>query len=125
MLLTAYTIQIGQMKKNTAFYGHCNNPNYHGHNYNLEVSVTGEVDPESGYVIDMKVLANIIKSEVLDRFDHKNLNMDTEEFKTINPTSENMVVVIYNLIRNQLDPVFDLRITLYETDRNYVSYPAY
>lgn len=111
-------------EKNASFYGHCNNPNYHGHNYNLVVSVTGEVDPESGYVIDMKDLASIIKSEVLDRFDHKNLNLDTEEFKNVNPTSENMVLVIYNLIRKKLGSAYDLHITLYETDRNYVSYPA-
>ena len=100
------------------------NPNYHGHNYELIVKVTGEVDPRTGYVYDMKVLSDLIKEKVTDRFDHKNLNLDTEEFKNLNPTAENIVVVIYNLLREDIDAKLDLKITLYETARNYVEYPV-
>lgn len=111
-------------KKNDAVFGKCNLPNYHGHNYNLEVKVIGEIDPETGYVIDMKWLKDLIKEQVEDRFDHKNLNLDTEEFKTLNPTAENIAVVIYNLLRAKLDHKYDLYIRLYETDRNIVEYPV-
>ncbi|TAE23705.1 MAG: 6-carboxytetrahydropterin synthase [Cytophagales bacterium] len=111
-------------EKNERVYGKCNNFNYHGHNYDLIVQVTGEVDPETGYVIDMKVLSDVIKEHVTDRFDHKNLNLDTEEFRDLNPSAENIAIVIYNLIREQLDPTLDLRVRLYETERNFVEYPA-
>ncbi len=111
-------------EKNDAVFGLCNNPNFHGHNYNLEVKVIGEIDPKTGYVIDLKVLKDIIYQEVELRFDHKNLNLDTEEFKNLNPTAENIAVVIYNLIKAKLDPKYDLQIRLYETERNFVEYPV-
>ena len=108
--------------KNDEIFGKCNNPNFHGHNYELIVSVTGEIDQETGYVIDMKVLKDIIKAEVEDAFDHKNLNVEVPEFKDLNPTAENIVVVIYNKIKPKLNSDFDLEITLYETPRNFVKY---
>jgi len=111
-------------EKNKEVFGLCNNPNYHGHNYDLIVKVTGEVDPETGYVIDLKILKNIIREEVTRKFDHKNLNLDTKEFKELNPTAENIAYVIYNKIRARLEIKFDLNITLYETERNFVEYPA-
>lgn len=111
-------------EKNEAIFGKCNNKYYHGHNYELVVKVIGEPDPETGYVYDMKVLSDLIKENVSDRFDHKNLNLDTEEFKELNPTAENIVVVIYNILREKIEPALDLKITLYETERNYVEYPA-
>ncbi len=111
-------------EKNTSFYGKCNNPNYHGHNYNLEVTVTGELDQESGYLIDMKVLSDTIKKEVLDKFDHKNLNLDVEDFKHLNPTAENMAIVIHNKLTAKLDKKFELKIKLYETERNSVIFPC-
>ena len=104
-------------------YGKCNNPNYHGHNYELIVQVIGELDPDTGYVIDMKILSDLIKTEVLDRFDHRNLNLDTEEFKDLNPSAENIAIVIYDLLRNKLNPNLDIKIRLYETERNFVEYP--
>jgi 6-pyruvoyltetrahydropterin/6-carboxytetrahydropterin synthase len=109
-------------EKNDEIFGKCNNPNFHGHNYELIASVTGEIDKETGYVIDVKVLKDIIKSEVEDAFDHKNLNLEVPEFKDLNPTAENIVVVIYNKIKPKLNPDFDLEITLYETPRNFVTY---
>jgi len=109
-------------EKNDAIFGKCNNPNFHGHNYDLEVSVTGEIDPETGYVMDLKILKDIIKSEVEDAFDHKNLNLDVEEFKNLNPTAENIVVVIWNKLRKKLEQGLELSVRLYETPRNYVSY---
>jgi len=109
-------------EKNDKIFGKCNNPNFHGHNYELIVSVTGDIDKETGYVIDMKVLKEIIKSEVEDAFDHKNLNLEVPEFKDLNPTTENIVVVIYNKIKPKLNSDFDLEITLYETPRNFVTY---
>ena len=111
-------------EKNKAFFGKCNNPNYHGHNYDLEVMVTGEIDPESGYLIDMKDLSDLIKKEVLEPFDHKNLNLDVKEFFQLNPTAENIAMVIYNKLRAQLDKKFELKIKLYETKRNIVIYPS-
>jgi 6-pyruvoyltetrahydropterin/6-carboxytetrahydropterin synthase len=111
-------------EENARLFGKCNYANYHGHNYELIVRVIGEIDPVSGYVIDMKVLSELIKQEIVERFDHKNLNLDTEEFKNLNPTAENIAVVIYNLLRPQLDKRYDLKITLYETERNYVEYPC-
>lgn len=109
---------------NQKVFGLCNNPNFHGHNYTLEVKVIGDIDPETGYVMDLKILKDIINEQVLERFDHKNLNLDTEEFKNLNPTAENIAVVIYGLIRAQLEPKFELKIRLYETENNYVEYPA-
>jgi len=108
--------------KNNAVFGKCNNPNYHGHNYELIASVTGNIDQETGYVIDMKVLKQIIKTEIEDAFDHKNLNLDVPEFKSLNPTAENIVVIIYNKIKAKLESHLDLEITLYETPRNFVTY---
>ncbi len=110
-------------EKNKTVFGKCNNPNYHGHNYNLTVKVVGEVNPETGYVIDVKILSDIIKKMVLDRFDHKNLNLDTEEFKKLNPSAENIAIVIYNLLKDKIDDALELQITLFETERNYVQYP--
>ena len=111
-------------EKNERVYGKCNNFNYHGHNYDLIVQVTGEIDPETGYVMDMKVLSDLIKKEVLDKFDHKNLNLDTEEFKDLNPSAENIAIVIYDKLKPQINPNFDLNIRLYETERNFVEYPV-
>ena len=111
-------------EKNTKVFGKCNNPSYHGHNYELIVKVTGEPDPDTGYVCDMKILSDLIKEHVTDRFDHRNLNMDLDEFKEINPTAENIAVVIYNILREQIDAKLDLNIRLYETERNFVEYPA-
>tara|TARA_B100000497_G_scaffold2278_1_gene2652 strand:- start:119 stop:529 length:411 start_codon:yes stop_codon:yes gene_type:complete len=109
-------------KKNEAVFGKCNNPHYHGHNYDLIVSVTGEVDPETGYVVDVKILKDFIKSEVEDVLDHKNLNLDVPEFKETNPTAENIVIFIYNKLKLVLEDCLDLEVTLYETPRNFVSY---
>jgi len=109
-------------KKNTAVFGKCNNHNFHGHNYELIVSVTGEIDKETGYVIDIKILKEIIKVEVEDAFDHKNLNIEVPEFINLNPTAENIAVVIYNKLKPKLDSQFELEITLYETPRNFVTY---
>lgn len=109
-------------EKNAEVFGKCSNPNYHGHNYELTVSVTGGIDHETGFVMDMKVLKNIIKEEIEDYLDHKNLNVEVEEFKTLNPTAENIAVVIYDKIKPRLKPSLDLTITLYETPRNFVTY---
>lgn len=109
-------------EQNQAVFGLCNNPNFHGHNYELTVSVTGEINPETGYVIDMKELKDIIYKEVELAFDHKNLNLDVEEFKDQNPTAENIVVVIWNKIRAKIASNLDLEVVLYETPRNFVSY---
>lgn len=110
--------------KNREVFGKCNNPHYHGHNYNLTVRLTGELDPATGYVYDMKKLSDLIKQHVLDKFDHRNLNLDTHEFKNLNPTAENIAVVIWHILREKIDPQYDLKITLYETERNIVEYPA-
>ena len=110
------------MDKNDQVFGKCNNPQYHGHNYELITSVTGDIDPVTGYVIDMKVLKDLIKKEVENKFDHKNLNEQVEDFKELNPTAENIAVVIWNKLRNKLDKKFDLEVTLYETPRNFVTY---
>lgn len=111
-------------QENQRVFGLCNNPNYHGHNYDLIVKVVGEPNPETGYVLDMKELSNLIKEQILDKFDHKNLNLDTKEFAHLNPSAENIAVVIYDLLRDKLDPALDLQIRLYETERNFVEYPA-
>lgn len=109
-------------EKNTAVFGKCSNPNFHGHNYELIVKVTGEIDPETGFVMDMKVLKDLIKVEIEDAFDHKNLNLEVEEFKHLNPTAENISVIIYQKIKPKLPSGLDLEIVLYETPRNFVSY---
>jgi 6-pyruvoyltetrahydropterin/6-carboxytetrahydropterin synthase len=111
-------------EKNLQIFGKCNNPSYHGHNYDLTVQVTGEMDPDTGYVIDTKELSDLIKGHVLDRFDHKNLNIDTLEFKNLNPTAENIAIVIFNLLRPLIKMELDLKIRLYETERNFVEYPG-
>lgn len=109
------------MEKNDAVFGKCNNPNYHGHNYELIVGVTGEIDPDTGFVIDIKILSDLIKEYVEDVFDHKNLNLDVPEFENLNPTVENIAVVIWNILRTHISKDKDLEITLYETPRNFVS----
>jgi 6-pyruvoyltetrahydropterin/6-carboxytetrahydropterin synthase len=110
------------MEQNDAVFGKCNNVNFHGHNYDLTVSITGEIDPETGYVMDTKILADLIKLHVEDAFDHKNLNLDVPEFENLNPTAENIAVVIFNKLRKFIDPNKTLEITLYETPRNFVTY---
>ena len=111
-------------KKNKEVFGLCNNSNWHGHNYEVIVSVTGEPDTETGLVYDMKHLSNLIKKHVIKKFDHKNLNLDTKEFKNLNPTAENIAIVIYNLLRKEIAPSLDIKVLLYETERNFVQYPA-
>jgi len=109
-------------EKNEAVFGKCNNPHFHGHNYELIVSVKGEIDPITGYVMDMKILKDMIKTEVENAFDHKNLNLQVPEFKDLNPTAENIAVVIWNKLNKQLDDKLELSIMLYETPRNFVTY---
>ncbi len=111
-------------ERNAAVFGKCSNPNFHGHNYELIVSVTGTPDPETGYVYDMKVLSDLIREHVTGRFDHKNLNLDTTYFKGLNPTAENIAIVIWKILREKIDDQLDLKITLYETERNFVEYPS-
>lgn len=108
--------------RNQQVFGKCNNPNYHGHNYNLTVRLTGEIDPETGYVFDLKQLSDIIKRQVLNQFDHRNLNLDTDDFRELNPTAENIAVVIWRRLRAALPPALTLAVTLHETDRNFVEY---
>jgi len=107
-------------EKNQEVFGKCNNPNYHGHNYQLEVSVRGEINPETGYVIDIKELKDLIKVHVEDRYDHRNLNLDTEDFKNLNPTAENISAVIWNRLRAEISSDLQLKVRLYETERNFV-----
>ena len=109
-------------EKNASVFGKCNNPNYHGHNYELIVSVTGPIDPETGFVIDMKVLKDLIFEEIEEHFDHKNLNEDLEEFKNLNPTAENIAGVIWQKLRTKIKSNLHLEVTLYETPRNFVTY---
>lgn len=111
-------------EKNQQVFGKCNNPNFHGHNYRLIVTVAGEPDPETGYLIDLKHLSDLIKAHVLGKFDHKNLNLDTPWFSNLNPTAENIAAVIWKILREHLDNRLDLKIKLYETERNFVEYPA-
>ena len=110
------------VQKNKEFFGLCNNANYHGHNYDLTVKVTGEVDEETGYLIDMKFLSDLIKREILEPFDHQNLNLDVPEFKDINPTAENIAKVIHDKLKKQLSKHYQLTIVLFETPRNFVEY---
>lgn len=112
-------------EKNASVFGKCSNPNYHGHNYDLTVSVTGDVDPETGFVMDMKVLKDLIRNEIEEVFDHKNLNEEVEEFNDVdglNPTAENIVIVVWNKLRPHINLKHDLSVTLYETPRNFVNY---
>ncbi|MCO6146851.1 6-carboxytetrahydropterin synthase [Flavobacterium sp. NRK1] len=109
-------------EQNNTVFGKCNNPNFHGHNYELIVSVTGDIDPQTGYVIDIKILKDIIADEVEVPFDHKNLNLDVPEFADLNPTAENIVVVIWNRIRRRIESTMDIEVVLYETPRNFVTY---
>lgn len=111
-------------EKNDAVFGKCNNPSFHGHNYELVVKITGVPDAETGYVMDMKELSELIQREIHSRFDHKNLNLDTEEFKHLNPTAENIAIVIYDLLRPHIAADKDMQVRLYETPRNFVEYPA-
>lgn len=111
-------------EKNLEVFGKCSYPNYHGHNYEVIVTLTGEPDKNTGYVFDMKKLSDIIKDNVLIKFDHKNLNLDTEYFKDLNPTAENIVIVIWKILRDKIDASLELKIILYETERNFVEYPA-
>lgn len=112
-------------EKNLEVFGKCSYPNYHGHNYEVIVTLIGEPDKNTGYVFDMKVLSDIIKEHVLKKFDHKNLNLDTEYFKDLNPTAENIVMVIWKILRDKIEPSLDLKVILYETERNFVEYPAH
>jgi 6-pyruvoyltetrahydropterin/6-carboxytetrahydropterin synthase len=109
---------------NKKIFGKCNNPHYHGHNYELIVKITGEPDPATGYVIDLKLLSDVIQENVLSIFDHKNLNLDTEAFKDLNPTAENIAIVIHTILRKKIDTHLDVQVRLYETERNFVEYPA-
>lgn len=109
---------------NSKVFGKCNNPHYHGHNYELIIKVTGVPDEATGYVYDMKLLSDLVQEQVIERFDHKNLNEDTVEFKHLNPSAENIAVVIYNLLRDKIEEKFDLQVRLYETERNFVEYPV-
>ena len=109
-------------EKNNDVFGKCNNPNFHGHNYVLEVWIEGAIDTETGYVIDLKIVKDLIKNEITDRFDHKNLNLDCKEFLNLNPTAENIAVVCWNLLRTELDAKYELSIKLWETENNLVEY---
>jgi 6-pyruvoyltetrahydropterin/6-carboxytetrahydropterin synthase len=109
---------------NDKIFGKCNNPHFHGHNYELVVKITGVPDKDTGYVIDLKQLSDLIKENVLRRFDHKNLNLDVVEFKNLNPTAENIAIVTYNILRPLINEQLDLQIRLYETERNFVEYPV-
>ena len=112
-------------EQNKAYFGLCNNGNFHGHNYQLIVTVTGEIDPVTGYLMDLKILSDIIHNEIEERFDHMNLNLDTAEFKSLNPTCENIAVVIWGLLRPKIESKLNLKVTLYETERNYVEYSGH
>ncbi len=111
-------------EKNREVFGKCNNPNYHGHNYEMEVKLTGEPETDTGFVMDMKALSDLIQAEIIERFDHKNLNLDVAEFKNVNPTAENIVMAIYDIIRDKINANLDLQVRLYETPRNFVEFPA-
>jgi 6-pyruvoyltetrahydropterin/6-carboxytetrahydropterin synthase len=110
------------MEQNNAIFGKCNNPNYHGHNYELIVSVTGEIDQETGFVIDVKILSDLIKEHIENAFDHKNLNLDVPDFENLNPTAENIAVVIWQKLRTHINLNLDLEVVLFETPRNFVTY---
>jgi 6-pyruvoyltetrahydropterin/6-carboxytetrahydropterin synthase len=107
---------------NADVFGVCSNPNYHGHNYDLIVKVTGDIDPDTGYVMDIKKLKDITDEHVIAKFDHKNLNLDVEEFHNLNPTAENIALTIWNILRQKIENRFNLSVILYETERNFVEY---
>lgn len=111
-------------EQNMATFGKCSLPHYHGHNYELEIKVIGEIDADTGFVMDLKELSDLVNEKVLEKFDHKNLNIDTNEFRQLNPTAENIAVVIYDILRPHIKPQFDLFVRLFETPRNYVEYPV-
>jgi 6-pyruvoyltetrahydropterin/6-carboxytetrahydropterin synthase len=111
-------------ERNYQVFGKCSNPNFHGHNYEVIVKIIGEPDPRTGYVMDMKLLSDMIKEHVLSRFDHKNLNLDTVFFRELNPTAENICIVIYDILRKQIDEKLQMQVRLYETERNFVEYPV-
>jgi 6-pyruvoyltetrahydropterin/6-carboxytetrahydropterin synthase len=111
-------------EKNKEIFGKCNNPLYHGHNYELEVKLTGEVNPETGYLYDLGKLKDIIKNDIEERFDHKNLNLECEEFANLNPSVEHICYVIYQILRERIEEEYDIGIKLWETPRNYAEYPA-
>lgn len=111
-------------EKNDRVFGKCNNPNFHGHNYELIVKVLGTPDEETGYVYDLKKLSDLIRKHIIDRFDHKNLNLDTQDFKTLNPTAENIAYVIWKILREKIERQYDIKVILYETERNVVEFPA-
>ena len=111
-------------EKNNLVFGKCNNPNFHGHNYELVVKITGEPSADTGFVIDLKYLSDLIKENVLKKLDHQNLNLDVEEFANLNPTAENITILIYNILRSKIDAALDLQVRLYETPRNFAEYPA-
>jgi 6-pyruvoyltetrahydropterin/6-carboxytetrahydropterin synthase len=111
-------------EKNDQVFGKCNNPNFHGHNYELLVKLIGEPDHETGYVYDMKKLSDIIREEIIQKFDHRNLNKDVPEFQGLNPTAENIARVIWQKLRVRIDSKYDIKVTLYETERNIVEYPG-
>ena len=111
-------------EKNDRVFGKCNNPNFHGHNYELIVKVLGMPDEETGYVYDLKKLSDLIRKHIIDRFDHKNLNLDTQDFKTLNPTAENIAYVIWKILREKIERQYDIKVILYETERNVVEFPA-
>jgi len=112
-------------QKNLDVFGICSRPNFHGHNYELFVKVTGEIDPETGFVYDLKKLKDLIRKHIIGKFDHSNLNLDTEEFKDLNPTVENIAMVIYKILRIEIENEFEVSVKLYETERNFVEYPAH
>lgn len=112
-------------EKNLKVFGKCSNPNFHGHNYEMIVTLVGEPDPETGYVFDMKHLSDLIRDNVLRQFDHKNLNLDSNYFKDLNPTAENIAIVIWRILRQKIDNRFELKIKLFETERNIVEYPVH
>lgn len=111
-------------EKNKEVFGPCSNPNYHGHNYDLTVKVTGEIDPETGYVIDLKIIKKLIEEHVVEKYDHKNLNVEVPDFETLIPTAEHICYMIWKNLRAELPDRFELKVRLYETPRNFVEYPA-
>lgn len=111
-------------EKNKIVFGKCNNPNYHGHNYELVIKITGETSVDTGFVIDLKYLSDLIKENVLNKLDHQNFNLDVEEFANLNPTTENITILIYNILRRKIDTTLDLQVRLYETPKNFAEYPV-
>jgi 6-pyruvoyltetrahydropterin/6-carboxytetrahydropterin synthase len=111
-------------EENMRIYGKCNRPNYHGHNYELIVKLTGQVDERTGYIMDTKLLSDLVQEHIIEVFDHRNLNVDVAELLGVNPTTENVAIAIYNILRPKIEARLELKLFLYETERNYVEYPA-